>query len=97
MFKIPVSWLSVMLGSTESNCAVKFCAAEGAGAGGITPDAGTLAGCPFACGGAAAFTTGDGGGRYGNLGGNIHRLVGGGHCGPQRKRRHGLFGCPRHL
>ena len=44
MFRIPVSWLRVMLGCTESNCAVKFCAAEGAGAGGITPDAGTLAG-----------------------------------------------------
>ena len=44
MFKIPVSWLSVMLGCTESNCAVKFRVAEGAGAGGIAAEAGPLAG-----------------------------------------------------
>ena len=44
MFKIPVSWLRVMLGSTESNCAVKFCAAEEAGAGGIGAGAEPLAG-----------------------------------------------------
>ena len=44
MFKIPVSWFRVMLGCTESNCAVKFCAAEEAGAGGIAAGAGPPAG-----------------------------------------------------
>ena len=44
MFKIPVSWLSVMLGCMESNCVVKFCAVEEAGASGIGAGAGPLAG-----------------------------------------------------
>ena len=44
IFRIPVSWSSVIVGSTVSSCAVRFCAAEGADAGGIS-GAGPLAGC----------------------------------------------------
>ena len=100
MFKIPVSWSSVIVGSKVSSWAVKFCAVEGADAEGSPPRRRTTRGltiCRLVIRLQQGISIINRGGIYGNFGGNIRRLYVGGLWGPQSEGLRRLVCRPRHL